>query len=72
MPGMNGREFLDRLRGEHPTMAGRLIFSTGDTFAADTIALLREAGVPSLGKPFEFAKLEALIREVAAAARTSA
>jgi PAS domain S-box-containing protein len=72
MPGMNGREFLERLRREHPTMVGRLIFSTGDTFAPDTIALLRDAGVPSLGKPFDFAKLEALLREVATGARTSA
>ena len=39
----------------------------GDTFAADTAALLREAGVPSLVKPFDFAKLETLLREVVAA-----
>jgi len=27
-------------------MLNRLIFTTGDTFAADTSALLRDAGVP--------------------------
>jgi len=71
MPGMNGRQFLERLRQEHPAMVSRLILSTGDTFAPDTAALLQEAGVPSLVKPFDFAKLEALVREVVSA-RTSA
>ena len=71
MPGMNGRQFLERLRQEHPAMVQRLIFSTGDTFAPDTAALLHEAGVPSLVKPFDFAKLEALLRDVVSA-RTSA
>ncbi len=71
MPGMNGRQFLERLRHDHPAMVSRLIFSTGDTFAPDTAALLQEAGVPSLVKPFDFAKLEVLVREVASA-RTSA
>jgi len=71
MPGMNGRQFLERLRQEHPAMVTRLIFSTGDTFAPDTAALLQEAGVPSLVKPFEFTKLETLLREVVSA-RTSA
>ncbi|HYT82987.1 MAG TPA: ATP-binding protein [Gemmatimonadales bacterium] len=69
MPGMNGRELLERLRREHPAMVGRLIFSTGDSFAADTVALLREAALPYLVKPFDFAKLEALLRQVATTAR---
>ena len=64
MPGMSGREFLERLRVEYPAMVSRLIFSTGDTFAADTSSLLREAGVPSLVKPYDFAKLETLLHEV--------
>jgi PAS domain S-box-containing protein len=71
MPGMNGRQFLERLRQDHPAMVQRLIFSTGDTFAPDTAALLQEAGVPSLVKPFDFAKLETLLREIVSA-RTSA
>lgn len=72
MPGMSGREFLERLRLEHPAMVGRLVFSTGDTFAADTSSLLRDAGVPSLVKPYDFAKLETLLHEVVAGtAKTS-
>jgi PAS domain S-box-containing protein len=73
MSGMNGRELLERLRQEHPGLVRRLIFSTGDTFAPETAALLRDAGVPSLVKPFDFEKLVTLVLEVAeAAARTSA
>jgi two-component system NtrC family sensor kinase len=70
MPGMNGREFLQRLQAERPELVDRLVFSTGDTFAADTAALLRDAGVPALVKPFDFAKLETVVR--ARAAKVSA
>ena len=72
MPGMSGGELLERLRLEHPAMVNRLVFTSGDTFADDTSTLLRDAGVPSLVKPYDFAKLETLLREVAAAAKTSA
>src|SRR6266699_3296082 len=71
MPGMSGAEFLQGLRREHPAMVNRLIFTTGDTFATDTTSLLRDAGVPSLVKPYDFAKLESVLREVALAAKTS-
>jgi len=71
MPGMSGGEFLERLRREHPTMVNRLIFTTGDTLATDTSSLLRDAGVPSLVKPYDFAKLESVLHEVAEAAKTS-
>jgi signal transduction histidine kinase len=73
MPGLGGREFLERLRLEHPAMVSRLVFSTGDTFDPDTASLLRDAGVPSLVKPYDFAKLETLLHEVVdGATRTSA
>ena len=71
MPGMSGGEFLERLRHEHPAMVNRLIFTTGDTFASDTSSLLRDSGVPSLVKPYDFAKLEGVVRNVAEAAKTS-
>ena len=71
MPGMSGGEFLERLRRDHPRMVHRLIFTTGDTFADDTATLLRDSGVPSLVKPYDFAKLESVVREVAETAKTS-
>jgi PAS domain S-box-containing protein len=69
MPGMNGREFVERLRQERPELLDRLILSTGDTFAADTAALLREVGVPALVKPFDFDTLERTVRSAAARGR---
>ncbi|HLQ68319.1 MAG TPA: response regulator [Gemmatimonadales bacterium] len=65
MPGMSGGEFLERLRRDYPAMVNRLVFTTGDTFAADTSELLRDSGLPSLVKPYDFAQLEDLLREVA-------
>jgi len=68
MPGMSGREFLERLRRERPELTARVVFSTGDTFAPETAALIKESGAPTVAKPFDFAVLERVIREVAAAA----
>lgn len=70
MPGMSGGEFLERLRREHPAMVSRLIFTTGDTFADDTSSLLRDSGLPSLVKPYDFAKLESVLRQVAEVSKT--
>ena len=68
MPGMSGREFLERLQRDRPDLVPRVVFSTGDTFAPDTAALLKESGVPTVTKPFDFAILERVIREVVARA----
>jgi CheY-like chemotaxis protein len=65
MPGMSGREFLDRLRVERPELASRLIFTTGDALEGDTAALIQESRAPTLSKPFDLMSLERLIREVA-------
>ena len=65
MPGMSGREFLERLQRDRPELVARVVFSTGDTFAPDTATLLKESGVPTVTKPFDFAMLERVIREVA-------
>src|SRR5438552_17881834 len=65
MPGMSGREFLERLGRDRPDLVPRVVLSTGDTFAPDTAALLKESGVPTVTKPFDFAMLELVLREVA-------
>jgi two-component system NtrC family sensor kinase len=65
MPGMSGREFLERLRRERADLVGRVVFSTGDSFAPDTVALLEESGLPTITKPLDFAALEQVIRQVA-------
>src|SRR5213596_51934 len=65
MPGMSGREFLERLGRDRPDLVSRVVLSTGDTFAPDTAALLKDSGVPTVTKPFDFAMLERMLREVA-------
>ncbi len=72
MPGIGGREFLARLREAHPELVATLIFSTGDSFAPETEALVKESGLPALVKPFDFAKLERLIRQTASASARAA
>jgi len=64
MPGMSGREFLERLRRDRPELVPRVVFSTGDPFAPDTAAFLKDSGVPTVTKPFDFAMLERVIRDV--------
>jgi two-component system NtrC family sensor kinase len=66
MPGMSGLEFLERLRHDHPELASRVIFSTGDAYAPEVAELLQNTTVPTITKPFDFAALERTIREVAA------
>jgi len=68
MPGMSGREFLERLRSDRPELVARLLFSTGDRHAPDTAALIEQSGAPTVTKPFDFAELERVVRQVAAAA----
>jgi signal transduction histidine kinase/CheY-like chemotaxis protein len=65
MPGMNGRDFIGRLRKDRPELLRRLILSTGDTFAEDTAGLVAETGVPTLVKPFDFDTLERMVRKTA-------
>src|SRR2546427_2866272 len=67
MPGMSGREFLERLRSDRPELVARLLFSTGDRHAPDTAALIEQSGDPTVTKPFDFAELERVVRQVAAA-----
>ena len=66
MPGINGREFLKQLRERHPDLVSAVIFTTGDTFDAETSELIEQAGVASLTKPFDFDSLEQLVRDTAA------
>jgi len=72
MPGMSGREFLERLRRDRPELVGRLVFTTGDAFTSETATLLKESGVPTVAKPFDFAVLERVVRAVAGRATASA
>ena len=65
MPEFGGREFYEELARRQPAMAGRLVFSTGDTVRGDTLAFLESIDRPYLHKPFSLAELRTLLAAVA-------
>jgi two-component system NtrC family sensor kinase len=65
MPGVNGRQFYQRLQQDRPDLARRVVFSTGDTVRDDTLAFLEQQDQPCLLKPFSLVALrQALARIV--------
>ncbi len=66
MPQMNGREFYRHVAGTRPSLARRVIFSTGDTANPEAQAFFEEAGVPVLSKPFSLAELLSMVESVLA------
>jgi two-component system NtrC family sensor kinase len=72
MPGMNGAEFHQTLANMNPELARRVIFLTGDVVNEQTQKYLASTGNPRLDKPFQLARLEAVIAEVLAGGATLA
>jgi DNA-binding response OmpR family regulator len=72
MPGMDGAAFHDRLQREHPGLAARTVFITGDVVTTSERTGAGANNQPVLTKPFAFEKLEeilvALMREAPVAA----
>jgi two-component system NtrC family sensor kinase len=64
MPRFDGREFYQELARRDPALAGRLVFSTGDTVRGDTLAFLETLDRPYLHKPFSLAELRTLLADV--------
>ena len=67
MSGIDGPAFYEVLRREHPWLATRTLFITGDLVSASSRAFLESAGQPVLAKPFDLERLEtsvaALLRQ---------
>jgi DNA-binding response OmpR family regulator len=51
------RDFHDWLMRHRPELASRIIFITGDTASAETVALLARNGTPCVEKPFRIHQL---------------
>ena len=60
MPELDGRELFARIKTEHPDLARKVLFISGDTVSTDTQAFLADAGQPYVLKPF---RANDLIRE---------
>ena len=63
MPDMSGRDVYELIRRAHPEMAGRIVFTTGDTVNQDTRAWLAAVGGPVLTKPYTLDQLTQLVDE---------
>jgi CheY-like chemotaxis protein len=66
IPVMGGIEFYYHLRREHPDLAARVIFTSGDILSGNTAEFLREARRPFLAKPFTPDTLLEAVKKVVA------
>jgi two-component system NtrC family sensor kinase len=57
MPDIDGAALWRVVRQDHPALARRMLFVTGDTLSANASAFLAEARCPGLDKPFTKAEL---------------
>jgi len=63
-PSMNGMELYEHLAAEHPVMADRIIFTTGDVLSGNTKAFLEKTNRPYLAKPFTPDELRTIVKTV--------
>jgi CheY-like chemotaxis protein len=64
MPRMDGIQLFLALREQHPEMAGRIMFVTGDVIGTDAERFLSDSGCRWLAKPFRLSELLRIAREV--------
>lgn len=62
-PIMGGNELYVWLLQEHPQMARRVIFTTGDVLGGETTGFIEQSGRPFLSKPFTPDELKAIVRK---------
>jgi DNA-binding NtrC family response regulator len=62
-PDMNGIQLYEYLEQEHPELARRVIFTTGDVMSASIAQFLKETKRPFLPKPFTPDELKQAIRD---------
>ena len=63
MPELDGPAFHRLLSERRPELARRLLFTTGDTLARDTIRFLEQVRLPHLAKPFHVEELRTVVSE---------
>ena len=64
MPRMDGIQLLGALRAQHPEMAGRIMFVTGDVLGTDAERFLADSRCRWLAKPFRLNELLRIAKEV--------
>jgi two-component system NtrC family sensor kinase len=66
MPGMDGTALYDILCRQHPALATRLAFVTGDILAPKVAEFLKRTRIPHLAKPFQPRQVTELVAELGA------
>ena len=64
MPTLDGATFYALLTRQYPALRQRVIFLTGDTLAADSMAFLMQCGQPWLCKPCTAAAVRSAIQQM--------
>jgi two-component system NtrC family sensor kinase len=64
MPGMSGQELYERISGEDPELARRIVFSTGDVVSSETRNFLERTGARYVQKPFEIDSIRSLVHDI--------
>jgi PAS domain S-box-containing protein len=65
MPGLDGPELYVRLTEDHPELAERIAFITGDTMSPNIKTFLERCGRPYIEKPITPLDVRALVAQVA-------
>ena len=64
MPGMDGKEFYQRIGGIAPSLTGRLAFITGDVMGEETRGFIQKTGALYLTKPFNAERLNEVVNSI--------
>ena len=64
MPGMDGTAFYDVLCEQHPALAARLAFVTGDILSPKVAEFVKRTGIPHLAKPFQPRQVTELVAQL--------
>jgi PAS domain S-box-containing protein len=64
MPGMSGIELYQRFNEISPLLADKVVFMTGDTMGAATMAFLSKTKAPYIIKPFDATQLKEEINRI--------
>lgn len=62
--GITGADVHEWLKRHRPEIATRMIFITGDTASAETVALLAQAGISCVEKPFRVQQLLGAVEKI--------
>ena len=64
MPGLNGRQVLEKVRAQQPALAGHFAFVTGDVVNDSLAGYFEREKVPFLNKPFSLAELRGIVKNI--------